>query len=79
MDRDRRIEMEVTVATEIAKTLLSECVQFIGKARDEMAREVPGKAAQCAHELVERVLRNNPGVLVKASKIEDRERGWYWR
>lgn len=79
MDRDRRIEMEVTVATEIAKTLLSEWVQFLGKARDEMAREVPGKAAQCAHELVEHVLRNNPGTLVNASEIADREHGWCWR
>lgn len=59
MEESKRIELEVTVATEIAKTLLSECVQFVGKDRDEMAREVPGKAARCAHELVEHVLRNN--------------------
>jgi hypothetical protein len=59
MDRDRRIEMEVKAATEIAKTLLNECGQFIGKMRMEMTQSVPHKAARCAHELVEHVLRNN--------------------
>jgi hypothetical protein len=59
MDRDRRIEMEVTVATEIAKTLLSESMQFIGRARIDKVVAVPGDAARCAHELVEHVLRNN--------------------
>lgn len=59
MDRDKRIEMEVNVATRIAKTLLSGCAQFIGQAREVMVRAVPCKAAQCAHELIEHVLRNN--------------------
>ena len=59
MDRDRRIEMEVNVATEIAKTLLSECLHLLGKARFEKAASIPPDAARCAHELVEHVLRNN--------------------
>lgn len=59
MDRDRRIEMEVNVATEIAKNLLSGCAQFIGQAREVTVRAVPCNAAQCAHELIEHVLSNN--------------------
>ena len=59
MERDRRIEMEVNVATEIAKTLLNECGALIGRMRMEATKSVPRRAARCAHELVEHVLRNN--------------------
>ena len=59
MDRDRRIEMEATVATEIAKAMLSENERYIGRPR-RFEVDIPNDAAWFAHEIVEKVLRNNP-------------------
>ena len=59
MDRDRRIEMEVNASVTIASILLERCLNFVGEARIELARDVPRRAALCAHELVEMVLHNN--------------------
>jgi hypothetical protein len=60
MDRDRRIEMEVTVAAEIAKGMLSENERCIGRPR-RYEEEIPRGAACLAHEIVDAVLRNNLG------------------
>lgn len=60
MDRDRRIEMEATVATEIAKAMLSENERYIGRPR-RFEVDIPNDAAWFAHEIVEKVLRNNLG------------------
>jgi hypothetical protein len=60
MDRDRRIEMEVNVATEIAKTLFRENERYIGRPR-RFEADIPNDAAWFAHEIVEKVLRNNLG------------------
>ena len=58
MDRDRRIEMEVNLATEIAKEMLSGHERCIGSPRRFKA-DIPNDAAWFAHEIVEKVLRNN--------------------
>lgn len=60
MDRDRRIEMEVNVATEIAKAMLSENERCIGRPPRFFA-DIPNDAAWFAHEIVGKVLRNNLG------------------
>lgn len=58
MDRDKIIEMEVNVATEIAKTLLRENERYIGRPR-RFEVDIPNDAAWFAHEIVEKVLHNN--------------------
>ena len=58
MDKDRRIEMEVKAATEIAKAMLSENERYIGRPR-RFEVDIPNDAAWFAHEIVEKVLRNN--------------------
>ena len=58
MDRDRRIEMEVNVATEIAKALLCENERYIGRPR-RFEADIPNDAAWFAHEIVEKVLLKN--------------------
>jgi hypothetical protein len=58
MDRDRRIEMEVNVAAEIARDMLSENNRGIGMTHRYKAA-IPCDAARFAHEIVEKVLHNN--------------------
>lgn len=58
MDRDRRIEMEVNVAAEIAKALLCENERYIGRPR-RFEVDIPNDAAWFAHEIVEKVLLKN--------------------
>ena len=58
MDRDRRIEMEVNVATEIAKAMVSENERYIGRPR-RFEADIPNDAAWFAHEIVEKVLLKN--------------------
>ena len=50
--------MEVNVATEIAKALLCENERYIGRPR-RFEADIPNDAAWFAHEIVEKVLRNN--------------------
>lgn len=52
--------MEATVATEIAKAMLSENERYIGRPR-RFEVDIPNDAAWFAHEIVEKVLRNNLG------------------
>ena len=52
--------MEVNVATEIAKAMLSENERCIGRPPRFFA-DIPNDAAWFAHEIVGKVLRNNLG------------------
>lgn len=58
MDRDRRIEMEVNVAAEIAKALLRENERYIGRP-PRFEADIPNDAAWFAHEIVEKVMLYN--------------------
>ncbi len=58
MDRDKRIEMEVNVAAEIAKAMLRENERCIGRPC-RFEADIPHDAAWFAHEIVEKVLLNN--------------------
>ena len=59
MDRERRIELEVKAAIELAGIYIAENCKFFGEHRRSMMADIPHEAASFAHELVDHVLRNN--------------------
>ena len=59
MDRERRIELEIKAATEIACIYIAENGRFIGEKRRRWEADIPHEAAKVAHEIVDHVLLNN--------------------
>ena len=59
MDRERRIELEIKAATELAGIYIAEYGRFFGEQRRRWEADIPHDAAKVAHEIVDHVLRNN--------------------
>lgn len=59
MDRERRIELEIKAATEIAGLYIAENGRFFGDHIRRWDSDIPYDAAKVAHEIVDHVLSNN--------------------
>ena len=59
MDRERRIELEIKAATELAGIYIAENCRFFSEHGRRIMSDIPHEAASFAHELVDHVLSNN--------------------
>ena len=59
MDRERRIELEIKAATDIAGIFMNEYLKFYGANRNKFMADIPYDSASLAHDIVDHVLRNN--------------------